>query len=525
MPSISAVRNRNPFTVSDYLMIAVVVTVAIWYISHISDGALWRDEVHYAIAANSIFAGNPFVNIVHMFAPLGKYIIGIGQLIFGTTSFGARIGIVLSSLITLAVIYLIARQLGKPWVGLLTVISVSILPLFSTHATSAMLDVPLVAGVTAISGLVLLEGDHSGNTWRDAAVGVSVILASATKAYGFVYIIGPLIAYILLRQKSMRINATTFRIGIAAAGASIVTYLPLMLAAPPEYYSGAKLPKIALATFDLPLLGGPAYAFSASLYYNLAAGHAGAASPSLIKTVSWLSAGGPLTIVGAVFAVGAYTLPQRWRYGPWWTPGLLLLPPFAVFGLMLPKGYTRYALPIFPIAILYGNLVLTQILRDASLQNATRKAMVVILVLLAISPASAFLFGDQKLSADSQYDEVAAFISETEGEQVVLTEERRVLTWYLGDRYIESYDHYLDPTRPRKFDSGSGGHITVLGSSPAISPTEKIRTGEVDYVILTGQRSTFRGVNLSAHGKQIRTWPAYSTGGGTYQVTIWQLEN
>ncbi|MDL0135090.1 ArnT family glycosyltransferase, partial [Halobacterium salinarum] len=118
---------------ADYTLLLLLSVTGIWYTTSIHEGGLWGDEVYYAISAISIFSGNPYVNVVHMFAPVAKYIIGIGQLFFGITSFGSRIGIVLTAVLTLGIIYLIAEELDHPWTGVLAALSIAVTPLFATQ--------------------------------------------------------------------------------------------------------------------------------------------------------------------------------------------------------------------------------------------------------------------------------------------------------------------------------------------------------------------------------------------------------
>ncbi|WP_336037513.1 ArnT family glycosyltransferase [Halobacterium yunchengense] len=510
---------------ADWILIALLSAISFWYTTSISAGALWGDEVQYAVAGTSVLAGNPFVNIVHMFAPFGKYLIGLSQFIFGATSFGARVGIVLTSLLTLCVIYFVARQLQGPKTGILAVIALSSIPLFATHATSAMLDLPLAAGVTVICGLTLLETQAPGTKWRDIIVGISIIIASASKAYGFIYVLGPLLSYIILRKDSGNLKDSLIRVGGSLAISFIIVYFPLMLASPPDYYSGVDLPASIAFIFDLPIIGGIAYAFGSSFYFNIFAGHEGSTAPSIVTTIMWIVDGGPFVLFGMVVSVGTYLLPERWRIEPWWVPAVMILPPLFIFTLILPKGFARFALPIFPIAVLVVSLVSSRIIQDLSLGRVPQLAIAVVILITAISPASAFLFADQNLSADSKYDEVAEFLSSKEGDTSVVASGRHELMWYLGDRHTEKYYRYLNASAVRNYETANG-RVKLSGISKNIDLLNRVKASDIDYVVLSEESDYYEVVQNSPRMELVETFSAYTTNEkGTHQVSIWRVEN
>lgn len=513
---------------SNYLLWAFLIINGGWYLLSIRTGGLWLDEVLYARAGYSILSGNPFVNPTHMFAPLGKYIIGIGQLILGKNQFGARIGVVLVSILVLTIPYVIAKRLGEPLVGLLSVIAVSSIPLFVSHATSAMLDVPLVGAVTALCGLVILESKNMGGRWRDIAFGIFFILASSTKSYGVIYAIGPLIVYSVLRHNAVQTRRFAVRVGGGMSGAFIIIFLPLMLASPPNYYGGASLPDIVKSIFDIPLIGGITYSFGASLYHNITR-HGANASPSLPNIVFWVIEGGPLVITGFIVSVGNYLIPKRLRLTPWWVPPLLIFPPIVMFTLVIPKGFARYALPVFPIAIFFGIFLCIESLRKYTKSDIQKKIGLFVLFILIVSPASAFFIGNSNPSADSQYDDVSSYLLSSSDENIVIIAQQSiVLKWHLGDIYVEKYN--FNPTEPVEFTLGSK-NITVFGLSSNHPESyeeaeEQIRKGGVDYIVFNMEPKTIQVINIPSCGDRVETWRAYSTGEyGTHQVSIWRLND
>ncbi len=511
-------------TLPDFVAGLVVLVNAVWWIESVDDGSLWLDEVLYARAGYSMLTGNPFVNPTHMFAPFAKYVIGGGQMLFGPTAVGARVGIVVFGLLTLGAVYVVLRRMGRPWAGVLSAAGVAAIPLFSTHATSAMLDIPLVFAVTLLSGAVLLESQSPGENYRDVLVGIAVLVACATKSYGFVYAVGPTLAYLQLRRRTLPLSRLMWRVSIAAAGSFVVLYLPIALGTPPDYYSGATLPSFVKAVFDIPFVGGVSYAFGASFYHNLT-GHASSESPSLVHFLSWMSEGGPLVVIGIASAAVGYLLPERRCVGPPWLPVALLLPPLIIFLFVLPKGFARYALPVFPTAVVLGILAGFAVLEEIPVKNVG----LVLLVALTVSPASAFVVGGATLSADSQYERAVHTISEgSEQGTVVIAENPVVLRWHLGEKAVERY--YFDPTERVELEGQGGENVTVVGVSPVRPESyreaaQSVGDGEVDYVVLNSRVGSATREQPLRCGTEVQNWSAYWTGETEpHTVSVWSTD-
>lgn len=510
----------NEYLLEDSFTVLLLVIIGSWYVPSISNGAMWGDEAQYAVAAASILSGNPYVNIVHMFAPFGKYIIGAGQLIFGQTSFGSRIGIVILSLFTLAIVYTIPRQLNKPKAGIISVVGISSLPLFATHATSAMLDIPLVFGVTSMSGYVLWESINRGSIWRDVGVGVAFVIVSASKAYGVLYAISPLISYLLLRYNKPEFKKTLIIVSIGVFFSFITIFSPLFCTIPPNYYGSIDQLGTTAFVFDMPIIGGPIYALGSSLYFNLFAGHGESTAPAFRTVFMWLFEGGPLVILGTITSLWIYIEPKYMEIKPKWLPAFLVLPPIIVFPLILPKGFPRFALPVFPVIFLFSSIFLV------NLANKTnyRKLLLCILVLLALSPSTAFLLEEKQLSADSQYDDVSKFLTSSESDvKVVAYDGRHELMWYLGDRHTEKYYRYLDSTIERKYKN-KRNEVTLIGASASDSLVQ-IDSNNTDYVVISDLNENLNKADSNANLKQIQTYESYNTDEeGTHRVIIYKTK-
>jgi predicted membrane-bound dolichyl-phosphate-mannose-protein mannosyltransferase len=104
------------------------------------------DEKFYVTAAKSIIPTGHDTNPEH--PPLGKYLIGLGILIFGDNSFGWRfIGALLGSIIP-PLIYLIGMRVYNEKVGLLSGVFLLLDPLTYAMSCIAMLDIYLAFFVT-----------------------------------------------------------------------------------------------------------------------------------------------------------------------------------------------------------------------------------------------------------------------------------------------------------------------------------------------------------------------------------------
>ncbi len=107
---------------------------------------IMSDEKFYVTAARSIISTGHDTTFEH--PPLGKYLIGLGILIFGDNSFGWRfIGALLGSTIP-PLVYLIGKEVYNENVGLLSGLFLLIDPLIYVMSCIAMLDIYLAFFVT-----------------------------------------------------------------------------------------------------------------------------------------------------------------------------------------------------------------------------------------------------------------------------------------------------------------------------------------------------------------------------------------
>ena len=195
----------------------------------------------------------------------------------------------------------------------------------------------------------------------------------------------------------------------------------------------------------------------------------------------------------------------------------------AEFSVVLPKGFARYALPLFPTAILCGTLVLSRAVQD-KLMNGGRVLIAALLVVSMIQ-GGILLTGSQDMSADSQYDDVADFLTSSSDEQVVIAEDWKALSWHLGEVYLEKY-YWTGSFQIKNFRTKDRGSVQVIGvTNRSYSNLErKIESEHVDYVILSDGREKYRGADISSCGSRVQNWSAhYTYERRPHLVTVWQI--
>ncbi len=184
------------------LFVAVVgLAAAVRVIQLATPHDLIFDEIYYAQDACSYLGWGANVcgvasEVSWVHPPLGKWFIAAGIWIFGNNSVGWRVAPALAGIVTVALVYLLARRLtGSRLAGLVASAVAALDPLSIISSRVAMLDafttcagVALLLFAVADRDSVLRTGaDASDRTWRRpwlAAAGVAGGIAVATKWSG-----------------------------------------------------------------------------------------------------------------------------------------------------------------------------------------------------------------------------------------------------------------------------------------------------------------------------------------------------
>lgn len=201
------IRNpRRPFGRADWVAFLVLLLVAsvmrMWALA--DPPTMVFDEIYYAKDAcfYVLTSENPCEvdgNQLEVHPPVGKWLIGAGIKTFGFDSFGWRVGPALGGVVTVMLLFLLARRLFGSWIwGAFAGGLLALDPLHFVQSRISMLDifVPMF-GLAAILMVVLdrdrmaAAADRAGNLraallerpWR-AGAGVAAGLAVATKWTG-----------------------------------------------------------------------------------------------------------------------------------------------------------------------------------------------------------------------------------------------------------------------------------------------------------------------------------------------------
>lgn len=442
----------------------LVAGLAVWYATNLS-GSFHVDETLYAQSGLAVFRGNPYTNPTHAFAPTAKYFVGLGQVLFGRTTVGARAFVVGFGLAAVYLTYRLATTLRGPVVGLVAAFLLGTSYPFATQSVVAMLDVPLACFVVALTVVTLRWHRTRDRAWLPF-VGVFAVAAATTKAYGFLYVLPHVcfLGVVLARRYGVR---SLHRRASPFVGGSIVAlglvYLPLVLfrhpPAPAEYTAGVPF---ASAILDLPVVGNFAYVFGAALVKNLVHtgdGHAVVVAgsvhqyPPVWSYLYWLGTEGGTLLLGAFLlavAAAAFRATAE-RDARWALLGAAIVVPFVALSLLTVK-FPRYVLPLYPlvfaagvVAARDGLVVARRRLRVNGVRVSRSQAAAAVAVLLVVAllapPSAALQSATQPIGTDSGYDDAADYVAEMAADDpdetvTVLTYSGTIripFAYYLGD--------------------------------------------------------------------------------------------
>lgn len=457
-----------------------------WYLSN-SFGALFVDEVVYTVSGYNLITGrNIFMYLEH--PPLVKYLIGLFLVLFGISSSVARLSSIVLGVATVYLTFMIAKEIKKESIGLLSVIMLGSTPLFASHSTMAMLDIPLTFFV-ALLALLTLKYVHARPKKRKIiamSLGVVSGFVATSKFYGIYFIVPAMIFGGYYAFNELRTKGTT------TPGTHSLAPMIQKLAQ-----------ECALCIFGfgvtfllvyIPYLPDLAGVFSYAYEYNLVhmkGGHrvivAGQVYtyPPLWTYFYWLTVdASPLYLIGLTLSIFViWKLKDESKLF-----ALMTGIPFVIFSLM-PVKFPRYLIPILPfcsiltaISITYLVTVLLHFVFRASFSPLrwTRKTDMrtvsyvtfLFLLLLPSSPLYCALT-DPHIGIDSEYDLAARIVIEI----AVDCPNMVVLSWY-----APCLEFYIPPENREK------NNITVLNIAPSTPRDNKthqmLLEGKVDLSVM-----------------------------------------
>lgn len=174
---VNADRRNGFLNINNILILALIIRILCF------SGFVLGDDPNYADDAQAILDGRypPLCDLcVFSFRPILLYSIGFSLKWLGWSEFNFVLPILLSSLISIYLIYRLAEMLFDKATGLLAALLLTVYPLDVIHATTMSNDI-MLSMLVALSMLLMLKGFKSGG-WKSSLcfAAAGVILGTAT---------------------------------------------------------------------------------------------------------------------------------------------------------------------------------------------------------------------------------------------------------------------------------------------------------------------------------------------------------
>lgn len=468
-----------------------------WYVTNIS-GSMSIDETFYATFGYGLLHGAPYVNPTHAFAPTGKYLIAIGQLALGETSTGARLPIVVVSLLSLYLTYRLGVELHGRLVGGLGMVLLGLAHQFSSHAVMAVLDIPLTCFFLAVV-LGVLRWLHEERRADGLLIGVATMAALTTKAYGFLYVAFPvgIVVGTALWRYGLRDGLRALQSAIVAGAVTlVVVYLPFVLVPHPpltDSYGSAGVMSLVTQLLSVPVLGNFVYIFGAAFVQNvlhLGGGHTVVVGsevyqyPPIWAYLYWIGAENGVFYLGALLITLGGTVfgaVRNWDLERALVAGSIAVPLVSLS--LLTVKFPRYIIPILPLVtigvgltLVHGVAAVSESDAGARIQSAgvAKPALVVgiLLVGLAVPPSAAGVITSETIRTDTGFQESVEYVEQYADDR----EETVVVLTY----HYQTFDYYFDDrpdvdVRRMNMSSGNRTYFRTL--------ERQLRRGEIDLVV------------------------------------------
>lgn len=409
---------------------------AIWYLFNIK-GAFSSDEVLYATSGYTLVTGKSlYVDVVLEHPLLAQYFIGLSELLFGQTSFGARFPSFIFGILTLYLTYRIGRKLVNRYAGFFAALLTGIIPVFARFTIKAMLDMTLVFFVTLLfyTLLVYLEVPTEERWKRNkfaVLLGMISMCAFNSKQTAIFFVFLVFFLLLLKDRSSLKFLISGYII------ATLIIFVPYLKI---DYVviSGLvaqNLPKLAghgiylspkilqLASF-LPYLPALFYVFSYSFmrhFVHSISGHRAVIAGAVYQHHPWWAHFYWIWVNGGIiFAIllslslifiGWALLKKRYEvmdYSLW----LYIFIPFLFFSMMSIK-FEYYILPLYPLMSI---LVVTSMYKIVKIffkkEEVSSRIATIGLIILLLFPTSPLIstIKNPDIRTDTGFDIAAQMI-------------------------------------------------------------------------------------------------------------------
>lgn len=393
----SHVRDDSPVWAADP-RVRLVVVVAIGLLGAVNllwrlDRADWHfDEWLYAVGGwEAIHARSPAAD--HPL--LGKYLIGLGQVLFGRGSVGVRLVPALCSLAATVAVFGLARRIAGWWAGALGALLWATLPRSYVVAgqTTAFVRGDRFALLDTIANALALFALLAGWRWierpgwpRAAVAGLVVgLMASAKLSTAGVAVVVVLAGVALIRPWAEA--AAQAALAAAVAGLTfVVTYLPLGADGPDQFSTMVANQRAHLELGHRVVLDGSVWD----------------KEPWWANTHSWVAAQGPLLVAALVVAaLGAWWSRERLVVAYLWVTTLGVALALAASPVALAHYWTAWLGPLLVLAA--GGVV--SLARD----RTPRRVLALALALVLLG-SGAWATGRIATAPDGDYQRAMALV-------------------------------------------------------------------------------------------------------------------
>ena len=171
---------------NEFEIYILMIVFGIWYFLNINR-AMEGDETIFALQGYYFIKGNM---PAEQFRPMSRYFYGVGQLIFGRTTLGAKFFIFLLGVLTLYLTYKVCRIMSNRVYALLAAFIVGIIPLYGDLSVSGLMDIILAFFVMLLFYVTLITMRTNDKIKKQRLIfllGVLSICTLATKLYGIFF--------------------------------------------------------------------------------------------------------------------------------------------------------------------------------------------------------------------------------------------------------------------------------------------------------------------------------------------------
>lgn len=187
---------------NNLLIYIIFFAITIWYLKNIG-GALSHDEVLYVNTAKSVYYGTDMY-LWPDHPKFAQWFILIAYKLGNWTSESAKIPAILFALGTLFISYKIVSKIASKTIGIIAIILIFFLKLFSTIALAVIFDMTLTFLILILIYLLLQYQESTTNIKLIFLIGCISSALMVTKYYGIFFVLYPLGYIIYIKKENFK---------------------------------------------------------------------------------------------------------------------------------------------------------------------------------------------------------------------------------------------------------------------------------------------------------------------------------